>query len=117
MIVHGTLFLAIVRLGLTGGNHASPIGIVGRLLTLRWIIPAFDQILVPPLSIVAVLVLLGIAGHFWLQIPLHTLVPLVTVCTIWCFILVGPSPTRWKFTASARIIPGRLNKQNYDQLR
>jgi hypothetical protein len=116
MVGYGTLFLAIARLGLNGGNHASPIGILGRLLTLRWIIPAYDQILVPPLSIVAMAAAMVLPGHFWLQIPLHTLVPLVTVCAIWCFILVGPSPTRWKLTAPARIVPGRLNKRNYDQL-
>jgi len=68
------------------------------------------------MAIVALVISLGLSGYFWLQIPLHTLISGVTVCATWSFIFVGPSPSRWELTASARIVPGRLIKRSYDQL-
>ena len=113
---YGSVMLAIGRIARFGKNHASPLGFGGRLLTLRWIIPGYDQIWVAPIAIPAVAASLGLLGHYGLQIPPAILIPGVAVIAVWIDIWIGPSPEKWKLTAPVRIVHGPLGKRNYDQL-
>ena len=116
LLIYGLLAVAITRLMSYGDKHASPINLVGRLLTLRWIIPRYDALCVGPLSIVTVALVFGLAGHFWLCVPLDILTPAVLTLTLWTACLSGPSAERWKLTAPARLVPGRLNRSRFEEL-
>lgn len=116
ILLYGTMILCIARILMYGGNHSSPLGLFGRLATFRWIIPAYDRIFLGPLLIAVVPLVLGVAGHQWMQVTPHILFPVVAVLTLWTFVLVGPSPVDWKLTAPVHVVPGRMNKRSFDQL-
>jgi len=113
---YGGIILVIAKMGSYGGNHASPLNLAGRFWLLKWIIPGYDRVVVPLLVLIIVVPTVGLTGHFWLQVPGHTLIPLVTVAALWCFILTGPDPVNWKLTCPARITHGKLVAANYQQL-
>ena len=110
------LVLVVSKLASYGGNHGSPLSLMGRLRLRQWIIPGYYRILVAPLVLIVVVPLLGLAGGHWQKLPGHTLIPLVTVLALWCYNLVGPDPTKWKLTCPARITLGKLSPNNYQQL-
>ena len=116
LLLYGTIALMGLRAVGFGGSHASPMNFFGRLRTFRWIIPAYDKCVVGPLSIFAVAVVGGLTGFFGLQIPLRILTPLMVTLTIWTAALAGPTPRVWKLTAPARLVPGRLNKNTFEEL-
>lgn len=116
VVGYGTVILAMVRLGLNGGNHASPIGFWGRVLTFRWIIPKYDQVFVAPILILATAAAVGLSCKYLLNLVPATIFPITAVAALWCFLLIGPDPVRWKLTAPARLHAGRLNKRVYDEL-
>ncbi|MEZ6059682.1 MAG: hypothetical protein R3C19_04905 [Planctomycetaceae bacterium] len=116
LLIYGTMFLMAFRIALVGGNHASPINPLGRLLTLRWIIPGYDQIIVAPILVGVVPLVLMLAGRLWFPVPLHILTPVAAVLTLWTFLLVGPDPNNWKLTAPARVFAGKPNTKSFDQL-
>lgn len=116
IVGYGTFMAAIVRLGLFGSHHTWPISFWGRVVTFRWVIRKYDRMLIPPVALIAVVVATGLCGHFLLHLPPATLFPVMTVAGLWSFTLIGPDPHEWKLTAPSRIVPGRLNRRNYDQL-
>ncbi|MFT5094074.1 MAG: hypothetical protein ACKVII_16890 [Planctomycetales bacterium] len=116
LLLYGSMFVVIRKLSVYVGNHAPPINLAGRLLTWRWIVPKYDAVVIGPLSVVVVPGIVGLAGHFWLEIPLTILVPVTLTLMLWTASLAGPTPTEWKLTAPARITPGRLNRNQFEEL-
>lgn len=116
IVGYGTIILVFVKVSFYGSNLSSPIGFWGRILTLRWIIRGYDKVILAPLSILATAISVGLICHFLIHLQPHTVFPITTVATLWTFILAGPDPQRWKLTAPAKIVHGRLNKRTYDQL-
>lgn len=116
LALYGTIVVLLVKLSAFGGNHASPINLAGRFFTLRWIVRRYDAAFVGPLSVLFVGVVGAVGGHFALAVPLPILTPCMLTLVLWTATLIGPSPSKWKLTAPARLAPGRLNKNTFDEL-
>lgn len=110
----GTLCLGYVSMGIVNvrlaiycWGYAPPISIWGRILTLRWIIPGYDQVLLAPLVILAVTVT---GGCLLSQFPeFTTLILPGTVFVLWfCAFNLGPSLKRWRLTGNHRLSPAFL---------
>jgi hypothetical protein len=97
---------AMVRLGRYTTGYAPPISFWGRIVTLRWIIPSYDQVFVAPL----VAILMGTAGAYWLRfipgIRPDYACAIALSATLMSLLLGGPSLVRWRLTARARLVPG-----------
>lgn len=116
VIGYTTAGLALWRLGRTFSQFKSPISLMGRLRTGRWIIPEFDKAIFGIAGLIATPVLMTIMGAWWLQLSMFWLGPFMLVCTLWANILIGPDLDTWKLTAPSRLSPGTLNKRAFDQL-
>lgn len=116
LLPYGLIALIVMRMTPFGGNHAWPISFLGRILTMRWIIPGYDCAVLGPLGILIVSAGGAAIGHFVLEIPLRVLTPVVFVATCWTATLAGPDPERWKLTAPARLVHGRLNPNAFEEL-
>jgi len=86
-------------------GYRSPISILGRIFTLRWIIPGYDRVFVAPIcaamaGIIVQLVLgrLGAADHIAL--------PIATGVTLMLTLTLGPTLGSWRLTGSHRLSPG-----------
>ena len=80
-----------------------PISLCGRLATLRWIIPGYDQVFVAPIcaALIAIfapwgLSLVGVPGEIALPICLSAVVGVV--------LNMGPTLRRWQLTGDHRIM-------------
>ncbi|MBI1311278.1 hypothetical protein GC176_08215 [bacterium] len=116
LLLCGPVFVALGRLVAFGNNHGSPINLAGRILTFRLIIPRHDARFAGPLSTFMVPVVGGLTGHLWLHIPLQILTPTMLTITLWTATLTGPTPSVWKLTAPARLVPGPLNRNSFEEL-
>lgn len=80
----------------------SPISLLGRILTFRWIIPPYDRVFIAPLTAILALVL----GQFTIsafKIPAPLGQPaVVSVCAL-ILLAVGPSVRNWELTGGHRI--------------
>jgi hypothetical protein len=112
----GGMVVLVSRLATIGDNHLPPINLAGRFFTLRWIVPRYDMIVIPPLCMVVVPGIAAFVGHDWLEIRASVLVPAIVTLTMWTGCLVGPSSADWKLTAPARLVPGRQNKSQFEEL-
>jgi hypothetical protein len=106
-----TVILVVVRLARYDlFRYAPPISLVGRVLTGRWIVPGYDQVLVAPLL---ALVLFAPLYSFLKRIGLEIrLAEAITVTAIG-FILfnLGPRPRRWMLTGGHRILCGEFGQK------
>ena len=116
LALYGIIGVALTKIATFGGNHAPPINLAGRLFTFRWIVPRYDAAVVGPLSVLIVAGAGATVGHFMLGVPLEYLTPCMLTLTLWTATLAGPSPSKWKLTAPARLTAGRLNKNSFDEL-
>jgi hypothetical protein len=100
-------FAVLTRLAAYCWGYAPPINVWGRIFTLRWIIPGYDQVFLAPLATIGVTV-----GAIWAQrhlnIPAGIAAPL-TFATIFLFTLNGaPTLKRWRLTGNHRLSPAIL---------
>lgn len=108
--------LALLRFARTFCWYKSPISLMGRLRTGRWIIPEFDKAIAGIAVLIAIPALMAVVGILWLQIPTSWTGPAILVSTLWAHILIGPDLDTWKLTAPSRLSPGTPNKRAFDQL-
>jgi hypothetical protein len=95
-------------------HHLPPISLWGRIWTLRWIVPGYDQVFVAPLAAVLVAIL---APYFlWrIGLPHEIALPAVLTVVLWIVLGTGPSLQRWRLTGSHRIVP-MMSKQQFIEL-
>jgi hypothetical protein len=88
---------------------------MGRIFTLRWIVPGYDQALVGPL-IAGVLAI----GMPWLlspvDLPISASLGLSLSVVLFVSLAAPPSLARWHLTGSHRIAPGPPNPRELDRL-
>jgi hypothetical protein len=96
-------------------HYLPPIGLWGRIRTLRWIVPGYDQIFVAPLAavLVAILAPYGLAR---MDVPPEIALPAVLPLVLWVVLGVGPSLERWRLTGSHRIVPMMMDRQQFIEL-
>jgi hypothetical protein len=97
-------FTVFARLAAYCWGYAPPINVWGRIFTLRWIIPGYDQVFLAPLATIGVT-----AGGIWAQrhlnAPAGIAAPL-TIAAIFLFTLNGaPTLKRWRLTGNHRLSP------------
>ncbi|HXT59852.1 MAG TPA: hypothetical protein VN699_14540, partial [Pirellulales bacterium] len=98
------LLIVFRRLRVYLSNHRSPIGLLGRLLTLRWIIPSYDQVFAAPLCILLTLLFAPAAIDSWsvrLGVPLPTPHLVITLALLEALNL-GPTVKCWHLTSACR---------------
>lgn len=87
------------------GPYRAPINPLGRLLTLRWVIPGYDRVFLAPLAAtVAAVVFPLLLG--WYGIPLLWRYPLALVVVVLALRNVGPELSDWHLTGEHRLTPG-----------
>jgi len=84
-------------------GHRPPISLWGRIWTLRWIVPSYDNVLLAPLYVSLVVV------AFWMVTAFLPLSPVVTVpaaVTLMCLISLnmGPTLAQWQLTSHCRLV-------------
>ena len=107
------LVLAFVRTARYCMNYSPPISLMGRLLTMRWIVLGYDKVFVAPILILAI----SLCG-IWLNrlgLDQTILVPVVVGSAMLAFLNVGPTFREWQHTANHRISP-RYNSRTHLKL-
>jgi hypothetical protein len=102
----------LIRTGLYCWMHWPPIGLWGRIRTLRWIIPGYDKVFLAPLctllvgpGLVAVLARLGV--------PLNYSAPIAVTAMLFVTLNMGPTLRNWRLTGYSRITP-LLNRNSQE---
>lgn len=104
----------ILNLATFAASHRSPLGIIARLMTLRWIIPSYDKIVVVPM----LAILLSIATQVTAIILMAPRVnafgpnPLLGIIlssiglslTLLLLLVCGPEIERWRLAAQHKIV-------------
>ena len=101
--------LSILCLGRYCTNYFPSIDILGRLFTLRRIIPGYDKVFVAPLL---ALVLARCAGGLIQELKVDPLevVPIAVACTTMILLAGGPTLQDWRLTGHHRISPSDKSK-------
>jgi len=99
---------------LTG--HWPPISFWGRIWTLRWIIPKYDQALVAPvLAILTCVFAPGLLRR--LGLPDEASYAVSLACVLFIIFNVGPTLRSWRLTGSCRLTSGLLlMRQEYTEV-
>lgn len=106
----GLIFMGCVLFCVVGRTltycalHWPPISLWGRIRTLRWIIPGYDQVLLAPLcslSVAAATVAACVLG-----LPPEIAIPIASSLVLLITLNMGPSVKRWRLTGNHRIAPG-----------
>ena len=109
----GGIGVALVRLIIYVQGFMPPISYWGRVRTLRWIIPGYDQIFLAPLSIAAVGTLAKLAlKHFD---PL-VVAPVSVFLTLLIAFNMGPTLRTWHTTGNHRMVPWLAHGGQYRKL-
>jgi hypothetical protein len=117
LLLYGYIcFSAItIRLFLYCWHYWSPISPWGRLWTLRWIIPNYDQVFIAPL-----MGFLGTIGLPWLmaKTEVNPLIGLPICLSLVLLIIgcTGPSLRRWRLTGNYRLWPGFVQPASVEQI-
>jgi hypothetical protein len=95
------------RLQIFCWGYAPPISIWGRIFTLRWIIPGYDQVFLAPIAILAVV---GCGQQLVAEFPgfVPLIVPATIAMMLLCAFNLGPSLKRWRLTGNHRLSPAFL---------
>ncbi|HEY2253826.1 MAG TPA: hypothetical protein VGH74_22280 [Planctomycetaceae bacterium] len=110
----GTLLLGYFSLGVISvrlarycWGYAPPISLWGRIFTLRWIIPGYDQVFLTPITILVATVS---GGYLIGQFPefIILIVPGAVFVIFFCALNLGPSLKRWRLTGNHRLSPAFL---------
>lgn len=105
------LVLAGSRTGIYLWGYASPVSLLARLVTFRWIIPGYDKVFIPPICIVT-LVLYGPHAVNQLGIPWEYGVPLLMGLMVLVALTMPPGLDEWRLTGQHRIVPAMQTQQN-----
>lgn len=112
-------------------SHRSPISFFGRLFTLRWLIPSYDQIIISPIMAFAtaavtqgVAVYLMMAQFIRLPLPLNAdpmtagmVISSIGITGTLLFLLVGgPVLEHWKLAAKHRIVFDLVHSEKYGKV-
>jgi hypothetical protein len=102
----------LIRAGLYCWTHWPPISLLGRIRTLRWIIPGYDKVFLAPLctllvgpGLVAVLARFGV--------PLNYSAPIAVAAMLFVTFNMGPTLCNWRLTGYSRITP-LLNRNSQE---
>lgn len=96
-----------IRTSIYCWGYASPISFWGRVFTLRWIVPGYDQVALAPLAALGGALAGGeLAGRFPAFIPL--IIPAAMTLVGLCAFNLGPSLVRWRLTGNHRLSPAML---------
>jgi len=110
-LVLAGFFAALIRFGVYCGGSSNPLGLRARIATGRLIIPRFDQVLVAPLLLAA---LLATSLVVWIQRPVEP-IEAGTFAALIVFILfgMGPSLRRFRLTGAYNIsqLSSRASRQ------
>lgn len=99
------LFAPLIRVAVYCEGYWQPISFWGRLMTGRWIIPGYDQVLVAPLLALAIgSLFLALAASHELEPSMTAAV--VTAMTLFICLGLGPSLRAWRLTGHHRITDG-----------
>ena len=110
--------IVISRLATYLPRYRSPIGPLGRLLTLRWIIPGYDRVFAAPLLILLIQFFApGAIGELsaWLGVRLPA-VQIVLTLSLLAALNLGPTLRDWRLASRCRIVPGMLNPREFVEL-
>jgi hypothetical protein len=98
---------ASIRVAIYCWGYASPISFWGRVFTLRWIVPGYDQVVLAPLAALGSALGGGIlAGLYPEYVTL--VVPVAIIGVGFCTFNLGPSLKRWRLTGNHRLAPAFL---------
>jgi hypothetical protein len=92
-------------------GYAPPISVLGRLVTLRWIVPGYDQVFVAPVC-VAIVAYYGPHALMMMGVPVLYAVPLLLALALWMCLTMPPSLEQWRLTGNHRITPAMQAQQN-----
>ena len=118
ILLYCPLSIAMFRLFVYLPNHRSPISLMGRLFTLRWIIPSYDRAFASPLCIVLTAVFAPAAIDdlsAWLGAALPT-PHLVLALSLMEALILGPTLRDWRLTSRCRLSRGLLNAKEFVEL-
>jgi hypothetical protein len=88
-------------------GYGSPISLLGRLVTWRWVIPGYDQVFVAPLLAILATTLLG-AAAFALSVDGLVACPAIIAVDFFILVGLGPNLHAWRLTGNHRITEGTL---------
>jgi hypothetical protein len=93
-------------------DYRPPITVWGRLWSMRWIIPRYDHICIPPVLIFLVACYLPRVLAGW-HVPSDVALAATTSLVAIMACNLPPSFQRWRLTGFHRIVPGSTNKQEF----
>ena len=97
------VFAVMVRLLVYSIGYLPPISFKGRLLTGRWIIPGYDQILIAPLCTLLLWILLPpMLTMFHVSAPITYSLTCTAMLAV--ALNIGPTHQRWRLTGNHRIV-------------
>ncbi|HVX13416.1 MAG TPA: hypothetical protein VHC22_19690 [Pirellulales bacterium] len=96
-------------------DYRPPISFWGRLLTLRWIIPRYDHFLIAPILISIAATTLPYLLVGW-QVPDLAALALTVSVVLGLAANMPPSLENWRLTGFHRIVPGSMNKQEFEKI-
>lgn len=98
-----------IRLGAYLAAMNSPINLWGRLLSGRWIIPAYDQVFLGPFITAVATGLCFLLPQVYPLCTYRMVAPLANGMFIFLIVSTGPKLRRWQLTAPAMIYPSQLS--------
>jgi hypothetical protein len=97
----------IARVGTYCWGYAAPIGLWGRIFTLRWIIPGYDYVFIAPLLALATCAV-GISIQPLLGAPVQIAAPLTLTLVFIIILTSAPTLSYWRLTGNHRLSPAAL---------
>jgi hypothetical protein len=99
-------------------SYQSPISLMGRIFTLRWIIPGYDRVFAAPLFILLTVLFAPAAIDeisAWLGVKLPT-PHIVLSLSLLAALNLGPTLRDWRLASQCRIVPGMVNTREFVEL-
>jgi hypothetical protein len=100
-------FAVIGRVATYCWGYAPPIGLWGRIFTLRWIIPGYDYVFIPPLLALSICGV-GISAQTLFNVPVEIAAPLTLTLVFVITLTSAPTLLYWRLTGNHRLSPGTL---------
>lgn len=85
-------------------SYSPPISLLGRIFTLRWIIPGYDEVFITPwvVLIVGSVLPTALAAN---DVSVHVYVAVSAAVVLWLALCLGPTVESWRTTGSHRMVP------------
>lgn len=110
-----TMICVVGRLVNYCAYHWPPIGFWGRIFTLRWIIPGYDQVFVAPLCTLLLAITTPMALRM-MGLPVNIALPCAAFAVLFVTLAVGPTRREWFLTGNHRIGVSGLTKNRQEFL-